>query len=869
MEAGEAWDEEPRVVPLPGGTEEQLSEPVRLLRRKAGGALIVLGKALPLQLEPLLGALAQRVQEMEARGTLREMQRMHAFEMLVAVSNAISADPERRAAIVGQISSAAVATWASPEVSALVASPSALLSNCLGLDAAPTSKGVDPRTVAAIHATVSGVSNALNTLQSISRRVESPLVPTVAAAAAAAAGGLCGNEGTGGAATPAAVAASAAAAEAAAAASPFAALWPVVLPNIVRLVHAMHGIWAPECSHRLRAGGSSAAAGDGPLSHVLGMSQQELHVKSNLSGITQPKIAGADGGSGRTGDIDFVSSGAFSSSDGGASGEAADAGGGSLEEMRCRWLTELRLLAYALIGTAAKHGSLYVTPGAASAVAAALLSDLEHMEHRHLAYMLKHAVEPFVLYCPPHLYTTCLPPLLGPLLTHCLQRLSLAWQLFTASEEPLSASEAASPLGLGAAAPGVGTVAGGGEGLSSLRTREAGEYLRVAAAYRRDGGVVVGPGIDDATRELVVDKCRRELSRTLVGVLQVWFALTGDLAKAFINYDGHPGASDPSAGLGWGNSGGALAPAGGGGGGAVASSSAGGGGPAPVLPAPTAATSSHMDAAGAAKYHGARGQSPAEVAEAACKRDVANHLARFLFLGDSAVAFPLAGTLVASLLWPDGQSCRKGIQLCHRMVSVCGGEPHYEPLLGTHCFHAACFALSSEPRWLSGLEWDLLNLARDLYCLFAIGMRADKLTYAVASAGSASNPSGGIPAQSFSLVAGRPRAVLLGLGGISEGDVAVLEQALSNATDAKTQKEAVRELIRLAADHYAAASSLSSVGSTGESALRTPLPAILDLPRQLSNEHQPQFTSGGGSGGGGGGDEGLSGLEYLFKSDGS
>ena len=76
------------------------------------------------------------------------------------------------------------------------------------------------------------------------------------------------------------------------------------------------------------------------------------------------------------------------------------------------------------------------------------------------------------------------------------------------------------------------------------------------AAFRWDGGFTNSASLHDPSTpsngalppstegvslevvELVVDKTRRELTRTYLAVLQVWLALTGDLAKAFVNYEG-------------------------------------------------------------------------------------------------------------------------------------------------------------------------------------------------------------------------------------------------------------------------------------------------------------------------------------------
>ncbi len=73
-----------------------------MVRRRAGAALIALGRALPALLAPHLPALAARVQAAAARGTLHEMQRMHCLELLVAVTNAVE-DPAQKQLLVAQV----------------------------------------------------------------------------------------------------------------------------------------------------------------------------------------------------------------------------------------------------------------------------------------------------------------------------------------------------------------------------------------------------------------------------------------------------------------------------------------------------------------------------------------------------------------------------------------------------------------------------------------------------------------------------------------------------------------------------------------------------------------------------------------------
>lgn len=67
------------------------------------------------------------------------------------------------------------------------------------------------------------------------------------------------------------------------------------------------------------------------------------------------------------------------------------------------------------------------TPEFVAMLKAQVFSNLEHLEHRHLNLLLKHVLEPFVLYCPPEQYTVCITPVLSGALSHTLQRLTFLW----------------------------------------------------------------------------------------------------------------------------------------------------------------------------------------------------------------------------------------------------------------------------------------------------------------------------------------------------------------------------------------------------------------------------------------------------------
>lgn len=89
----------------------------------------------------------------------------------------------------------------------------------------------------------------------------------------------------------------------------------------------------------------------------------------------------------------------------------------------------------AALGLSAQ-GVIYHMPGALAAMAQAILTNIEHVEHRHMVLLMKQVVEPMVLYCPPSQYAS-LVPFLAPFLSHTLQRLTTAWAHVAKGSSPL------------------------------------------------------------------------------------------------------------------------------------------------------------------------------------------------------------------------------------------------------------------------------------------------------------------------------------------------------------------------------------------------------------------------------------------------
>ena len=132
-------------------------------------------------------------------------------------------------------------------------------------------------------------------------------------------------------------------------------------------------------------------------------------------------------------------------------------------------------------------------------------------------------------------------------------------------------------------------------------------------------------------------------------MLQVWLALTGDLAKAFINYEG-PGKPLHFLNQAYSSSG------------AGSGSGAGAGAAAAAEAAAAAAADKGGTVLDSTFDSSLYSKAASRVAENE-RRGVAAELARFLFTGSPAVAYPLAASVCAAVLWADGQAARRATKL--------------------------------------------------------------------------------------------------------------------------------------------------------------------------------------------------------------
>jgi len=159
-----------------------------------------------------------------------------------------------------------------------------------------------------------------------------------------------------------------------------------------------------------------------------------------------------------------------------------------------------------------------------------------------------------------------------------------------------------------------------------------------------------------------------------------------------------------------------------------------------------------------------------------------------------------------------------------------------------------------EPKWMVGIEWDVINVARDIYCRLVLGqylqpggqgpgLQQVALPYSPGEyeqAKSVDRPlqGGGILSKPSNL----PRQVLASLPGINMEMIDEMEKLMKEKRGAKDQKDALRDLLRLASDNLSrgvdgtgsAAAGLFDRAVAEESLLHGQnRPAVQDLPEKL------------------------------------
>lgn len=234
-------------------------------------------------------------------------------------------------------------------------------------------------------------------------------------------------------------------------------------------------------------------------------------------------------------------------------------------------------------------------------------------------------------------------------------------------------------------------------------------------------------------------------------------------------------------------------------------------------------------------------------------------------LSEERIAWTIIATAIDSMTYANAQNARKIYQICHVIVEYCAHQEKYEELLGK-MFTVAVSQLIAEPKWLSGSEWSLIMLIRDLYCRLVLGQALlpggqgpamecefkDGLFIQYKNAGVA-REGGGVLVRPSDI----PRNCLCSLPGSSVQAVKDLEGHMKNKRSAKDQRAAIKDFLSVCAKFMSAREGERGDGVFGrvadqESAL-TPTKVTPSKKKKKKNRKQNQQagtldTSGEGYG---------------------
>jgi hypothetical protein len=180
-------------------------------------------------------------------------------------------------------------------------------------------------------------------------------------------------------------------------------------------------------------------------------------------------------------------------------------------------------------------------------------------------------------------------------------------------------------------------------------------------------------------------------------------------------------------------------------------------------------------------------------------------------------------------------------------------------------FTEAVKNLVTEPKWMVGIEWDMINVVRDIYCRLVLGQTlqaggqgaAQQQPNAQTSnlyeqARSVDSPlqGGGI----LVIPSEYPRQVLAALPGIGSEGVRQFENDMLAKRSSKDQKDCIRDLLRVASDTFdelnpaatasSAATSIFDRAVAEESLLHEKTRTVVqDLPEKLVTHSQLKKAS--------------------------
>ena len=299
--------------------------------------------------------------------------------------------------------------------------------------------------------------------------------------------------------------------------------------------------------------------------------------------------------------------------------------------------------------------------------------------------------------------------------------------------------------------------------------------------YYSHAGLFVGD-LDPVTAEAAVEKYRVDVSRALADILQVGFALKGEWALVLANYakDEQARKKNDEASL-------------------------------------SSGPNTRFNDEGVKLNADGTPRTPDQDAVDARKLLRINGLAHFMLLEDEHVAGNLSLLVIQCLGYPDAYTCRRITKICHRVLETTAWAPHYSQLLGQSMFQQAVRNIVTEPKWMVGLEWSVITVARDIYCRLVLGQALQSggqgaalqqpllenvFPPAYEQVKSYDKPllGGGI----LTTPCDYPRQTLASLAGIDMSIVDQFDAKMKEKRSTKDQKDLIRDLLREAAEHLKA-----------------------------------------------------------------
>jgi len=729
------------------GTKQMSGETVGF-RKKSSMSLVGISKVVPHHLVPWLAELSNASRSLLAHPDLLQTNRMNIYEFLSVVATAVQ-DPAQRANFIGNVLGDALNTLQSAETQDALASVDNFLT-AVGIAQAANNPGsvTDVSNVKTVTDRFSRIFSAFNEVLSVGKRCHEAAKrrPNGGIPIAASSGAVNINIPKG-----------MSVVEAAETLhfpdegpvsiydltmdDPFVPLWPRIMPHMLRMLDIMLKLWQPQRQADLLR--------DPIRRYALAISDDEAFASLKSDG----KTGGVFGEGGTAGSII----------------PGTDRRDMNLAPKWSGWLTEMRNSLFQMLGLLAGQRVLYAPEIAEfypQLVAVVTDSDnLRAMEHRHCTQFLKQFIEILLLSCPPPLYPTHLSPIVGPVFEHIQYRLEKSWQPILQNQSNGSTSLPISCKPLFTADC---------EAAAMTATQNAENWY---SSYYARSCLFVG-GLDAETAEGAAEKYRVEVTRSYSDILQAALSLKGDWALVLANNakDNDPNQANKKL---------------------------------PPTSRLLVADSGEVNADGTPRKAN-------QAALDARKMKRMNALNHFMLLENETVAGYTTLTVIESLSYPDTYTCRRMARICHRILETVAWHPRYTDLLGRRMLASISKNIVTQPKWMIGAEWDMINVFRDIYCRLVLGQilqvggqgpglqqppstnRSSGAVYEQAKSAERPLQGGGMLTTPSEL----PHHLLSSLPGISSTMIQKLDQDLLRSRASKSQKDLIRDFLRVAADGW-------------------------------------------------------------------